>query len=188
MLTLVLCRQCELHPGTTGRAVPGGCTACQTVFSNTPSICCFKCQTKALLQTLSVKRMPTVLCWAQSCPALCIHTDCSPPDSSVHGILPARILEWIAVPSSQPPLPFGERTRDCSPGQAGKEGPHLALEEGMAIHSSILAGRILWTEEPGGLFCFWLSQRSMQILHFLCSRNAVLTTGLTGKSDQKSVV
>ena len=25
-----------------------------------------------------------------------------------------------------PPLQFGERTRDCSPGQAGKEGPHLA--------------------------------------------------------------
>ena len=26
--------------------------------------------------------------------------DCSPPDSSVHGILQARILEWVAVPSS----------------------------------------------------------------------------------------
>ena len=25
------------------------------------------------------------------------------------------------------------------------------LEEGMAIHSSILAGMIPWTEEPGGL-------------------------------------
>jgi len=25
------------------------------------------------------------------------------------------------------------------------------LEEGMATHSSILAGRIPWTEEPGGL-------------------------------------
>ena len=27
----------------------------------------------------------------------------------------------------------------------------VILEEGMAIHSSILAGRIPWTEEPGGL-------------------------------------
>ena len=26
-----------------------------------------------------------------------------------------------------------------------------SLEEGMAIHSSIIAWRILWTEEPGGL-------------------------------------
>ena len=26
-----------------------------------------------------------------------------------------------------------------------------SLEKGMATHSSSLAGRILWTEEPGGL-------------------------------------
>ena len=30
----------------------------------------------------------------------------------------------------------------------GQEGP---LEKGMAIHSSILAWRIPWTREPGGL-------------------------------------
>ena len=30
----------------------------------------------------------------------------------------------------------------------GREDP---LEEGMAIQSSILAWKILWTEEPGGL-------------------------------------
>ena len=30
----------------------------------------------------------------------------------------------------------------------GREDP---LEEGMATHSSILAWRILWAEEPGGL-------------------------------------
>ena len=35
----------------------------------------------------------------QSCPTLCDPVDCSPPDSSVHGILQARILEWVAVPS-----------------------------------------------------------------------------------------
>ena len=27
--------------------------------------------------------------------------DCSPPGSSVHGILQARILEWLAMPSSR---------------------------------------------------------------------------------------
>ena len=32
------------------------------------------------------------------------------------------------------------------------------LEKGMATHSSILAGRIPWTEEPGGLQSM-LSQR-----------------------------
>ena len=30
-------------------------------------------------------------------------------------------------------------------------GPEDALEEGVATHSSILAWRIPWTEEPGGL-------------------------------------
>ena len=42
----------------------------------------------------------------QSCPALCNPMDCSPPGSPVHGILQARILEWVAISfstgSSQP--------------------------------------------------------------------------------------
>ena len=37
---------------------------------------------------------------------LCDPMDCSPPGSSAHGILQARILEWVAIPfsrgSSQP--------------------------------------------------------------------------------------
>ena len=37
----------------------------------------------------------------QSCPTLCNSTDCSPTDSSVHGILQARILEWVAIPFSR---------------------------------------------------------------------------------------
>ena len=42
----------------------------------------------------------------QSCLTLCDPVDCSPPGSSVRGILQARILEWVAIPfsrgSSQP--------------------------------------------------------------------------------------
>ena len=38
---------------------------------------------------------------AKSCPTLCDAMDCSPPGSSVHGILQARILEWVAMPSSR---------------------------------------------------------------------------------------
>ena len=34
--------------------------------------------------------------------SLCDPMDCSPPGSSVHGILQARILEWVAVPFSIP--------------------------------------------------------------------------------------
>ena len=38
---------------------------------------------------------------AQSCQTLCYPMDCSPPGSSVRGILQARILEWVAIPFSR---------------------------------------------------------------------------------------
>ena len=34
---------------------------------------------------------------AQSCLTLCNPMDCSLPGSSLHGILQARILEWVAI-------------------------------------------------------------------------------------------
>ena len=34
----------------------------------------------------------------QLCPTLCDPMNCSPPDSTVHRILQARILEWVAIP------------------------------------------------------------------------------------------
>ena len=37
----------------------------------------------------------------QSCLTLCDPMDCSQPGSSVHGILQARILEWVAIPFSR---------------------------------------------------------------------------------------
>ena len=37
----------------------------------------------------------------QLCPTLCDTMYCSPPGSSVHGILQAIILEWVAMPSSR---------------------------------------------------------------------------------------
>ena len=38
---------------------------------------------------------------AQSCLILCDPIDCSPPDSFIPGILQARILEWVTVPSQR---------------------------------------------------------------------------------------
>ena len=38
---------------------------------------------------------------AQLCPTLCDPLGCSRPGSSVHGVLQARILEWVAMPSSR---------------------------------------------------------------------------------------
>ena len=38
---------------------------------------------------------------AQLCPTLCDPVGCSPPESTVHGILQARILEWVAISFSR---------------------------------------------------------------------------------------
>ena len=49
----------------------------------------------------------------QSCLTLCNTLDSSPPGSSVHGILQARILEWVAMPSSRGSSQLGDRTCVC---------------------------------------------------------------------------
>ena len=53
--------------------------------------------------TVSFKILSTCMCAKslQSCPTLCDPMDRSPPGSLVHGILQARILEWVAMPSSR---------------------------------------------------------------------------------------
>ena len=55
------------------------------------------------------------------CPILCDPVDCSPPDSSVHGILQARILEGVAMPFSRG-LPYSgiEPKSLTSPALAGR--------------------------------------------------------------------
>ena len=48
--------------------------------------------------TLKVWKSSVFSCLAaQSCPILCYPVDCSLPGSPVHGILQARILEWITI-------------------------------------------------------------------------------------------
>ena len=63
---------------------------------------------------------------AQSCPTLCDPMDCSPPGSSVHGSLQARILEWVAIPFSRESSWPRDQTR-----------------------VSCITGRIFTTEQPG---------------------------------------
>ena len=81
------------------------------------SLCCFVAQSRhkwsiAQKRVLSVVGSVCVCVCARtcavthSCPTHCDPLDCSPPGSSVHGILQARILEWVAISfsrgSSQP--------------------------------------------------------------------------------------
>ena len=73
-------------------------------------------------------------CVTQSCLTLCDPMDCSPPGSSVHGILPARILQWVAIP-------FSRRS----------SWPRIEPE------SPILQADSLLSEPPGKLSYFLLS-------------------------------
>ena len=54
-----------------------------------------------------------------SCLILCPPTDCSPPGSFLHGILQARILEWIAISFSKGSSQTGKGNPFWSPSLAG---------------------------------------------------------------------
>ena len=47
---------------------------------------------------------------AQSCSTLCDPMDCSLPGSTVHGVLQARILKWVAIPFSRGSSPLRDGT------------------------------------------------------------------------------
>ena len=53
-------------------------------------------ETNSPLSLLIMKVLVTQLCLT-----LCDPMDCSPPGSSIHGILQARILEWVATSLSR---------------------------------------------------------------------------------------
>ena len=58
-----------------------------------------KTNLQALPQGLRMNHMSAAKS-LQSCSTLCNPVDCSLPGPSVNGILQARILEWVAMPSS----------------------------------------------------------------------------------------
>ena len=60
---------------------------------------------------------------AQLCPALCDPMDCSPPGSSIHGILQARILEWVAIS-----FPRGSSDPGIEPGSLALQADALTSE------------------------------------------------------------
>ena len=68
---------------------------------------------------------------------LCNSMDVQPPGSSVHGILQARILEWVATPTGRKSIWLQEPP----PGDL----PDLGIEPA----SPALAGRFFTTAQPG---------------------------------------
>ena len=60
---------------------------------------------------------------SQWCLTLCNSMDCSPPGSSVQGILQASILEWVAIPFSKRPCKFsGSSSEEKNAALTGGEG------------------------------------------------------------------
>ena len=60
----------------------------------------------------------------QSCLTLCDPMDCSPPGSSVYGILQASILKWVAMPSSRGFSQPRDRTRISYVSCIGSQVPY----------------------------------------------------------------
>ena len=84
-------------------------------------------------------RLSHVLCaqTLQSCATFCDAMDLSPPGSSVHGILQARILEWIGMPRFRAIFPtHGSNLRLMSPVVAG--GPLPIVIPGKAVTHTFL--------------------------------------------------
>ena len=79
------------------------------MLSNHLVLCC------PLLLSPSISTSMSLSCdWllvTQSCPTLCHPMECSPPGSSVHGVLQARKLEWVAIPFSRETSQPRARTR-----------------------------------------------------------------------------
>ena len=80
---------------------------------------------------------------SQSCPTPCDPMNCSPPGSSVHQILQARILKWVAIPfSRESSWPRDWTWVSCIAGifftiRATREAPHLNNSYNNSFVSSI---------------------------------------------------
>ena len=78
----------------------------------------------------------------------CSPVDCSPPGSSVHGILQVRILEWVAMPSSRGSSPPRDWTRvSCIAGRffsTEPSGKPVALSYLGANNNVLQYPWILW--------------------------------------------
>ena len=103
------------HPGSQGWWDDHGCKRCQSPLS-----------TVKLGGGLGAK-------W---CPTLCDSMDSSLPGSSVHGIVQARILEWVTISFSRgSSWPRGQTQVSCI---AGRFFTHLATREALKLDKMFL--------------------------------------------------
>ena len=80
----------------------------------------------------------------QSCPTLCDPMDCSPPGSSVHGILQARVLEWGAISFSIIPVD-GNQNHGPPQCTAPPRRPRNRMQHGTTVKAQVLESESLAT-------------------------------------------
>ena len=90
---------------------------------------------------------------AQSCPTLWEPMDCHPPGASVRGIFQARILEWVAMPSSRGSSQPGDRTHvSCISFTAGGFFTHCTMWDSMCECTTRASVALAWGS-PRPLLC-----------------------------------
>ena len=83
----------------------------------------------------------------QSCPTFCNHIDCSPLGSFVHGILQARILEWVVVhPPEELPDPGIKPVSLISPASASRFFTHTTWEAHELVYPPLFWKRTVMQE------------------------------------------
>ena len=68
--------------------------------------------------------------------SLCNPMDCSPPGSSVHGILQAGILDWVTMPPSRGPSPPRDQTHNSCIGRRVLYHQHHLGSPGHSLSNS----------------------------------------------------
>ena len=103
----------------------------------------------------------------QSYPTLCDPMDCGPPGSSVHGDSPARLLEWVVMPSCRGSSPSRDQTQvSCA----------------SCIASLLKYPSIFFTAHRSKPKLLSLAFKALYdlVLAFICSGNKLRTDGMSG--------
>ena len=114
---------------------------------------------------------------APSCPTLCNSMDCSPPGSSVHGILQARELEWVAIPfSTRSSQPRDHTWVSCITGRFFTIWARLEIPILYALWLIVKLTKVLQAQSPQQWLSFLLKGCASA---YLCLTNSCVTQSCT---------
>ena len=115
----------------------------------------------------------------QSCPTLCDPLDCSPPGSSVHGILQARTPEWVAISSPKGSFPPRDQTRISSVSFTGRWVVYRHLGNPISTFNVLVSSlRLPTLNLPSSQFTQHIFTRSL-----LCVTSIGFQNQVTGYSE-----